>query len=73
MGAVMNIAVEHVARAFHAVQEDSVAWENEPEILKEEFRAYAREALVLYAEIQAKRQVADGNADVAPESARVAA
>ena len=50
----MNIAVEHIARAFHAVQDDSIAWEDEPEILKEEFRSYARDALALYAEHNAQ-------------------
>jgi len=55
-GVAMNIAIEHVARAFHAVQEDAIAWENEPEILKEEFRNYAREALELFAEYEAQQR-----------------
>ena len=50
LGAVMDILrqqVEHVARAFYDVQEETPDWESEPEFLKEEFREYARDALAL--------------------------
>ncbi len=39
--------VERVARAFYDAEEDAFLWESEPEILKEEFRQYAREAIAL--------------------------
>jgi hypothetical protein len=41
----MNYQVENVAQAFYYAEEDSQVWENEAEILKEEFRLYARMAI----------------------------
>ncbi|MCB5176056.1 hypothetical protein [Microvirga lenta] len=43
----MDTAIEHVARAFYDAQDDAHSWDREPEILKEEFRRYAREAIAL--------------------------
>jgi len=37
----MDNEVENVARAFYCAEHDSLVWENEAEILKEEFRLYA--------------------------------
>jgi hypothetical protein len=43
----MDYQVEHVARAFYdAAGEDNI-WEDASETLKEEFRRYARKAIVL--------------------------
>jgi hypothetical protein len=41
----MDYQVEHVARAFYYAENDTLVWENEVEILKEEFRLYARLAI----------------------------
>jgi hypothetical protein len=41
----MDYQVENVAQAFYYAEEDSQVWENEAEILKEEFRLYARMAI----------------------------
>ena len=38
-------AVEFVAKAFYELQEEARGWEREPEILKEPFRRYARDAI----------------------------
>ncbi len=39
--------VEYVARAFYDAQAETPEWESEPELLKEEFRQYACDALAL--------------------------
>jgi hypothetical protein len=46
----MENEIEIVARALYAAEDDAQVWEREPEILKEEFRCYARTALRLLAE-----------------------
>jgi hypothetical protein len=51
-GAIMNEQIEYVARAFYDAECDAQVWDREPEILKEEFRQYAREALALLAQHQ---------------------
>lgn len=43
----MNQEVEYVARALYEAEDDALIWEAEPEILKEEFRRYARAAIAL--------------------------
>jgi len=43
----MNIEVEFVARAFYDAEYDARCWDNEPDIIKEEFRRFAREAIDL--------------------------
>jgi hypothetical protein len=43
----MNTQVEFVARALYDAEDDAQCWECEPEILKEEFRQYARQAIAL--------------------------
>jgi hypothetical protein len=45
LGQIMDYEVENVARAFYYAEEDLQVWENEAEILKEEFRLYARMAI----------------------------
>jgi hypothetical protein len=45
LGQIMDYEVENVARAFYYAEEDLQVWENEAEILKEEFRLYARLAI----------------------------
>lgn len=42
--------VENIARAFHESEEDEFSWGQESEILKEEFRKYARLAMAILAE-----------------------
>src|ERR687890_2500693 len=44
-GQIMDYEVENVARAFYYAENDSQVWESEAEILKEEFRLYARTAI----------------------------
>jgi hypothetical protein len=46
-GGKMDYQVEHVARAFYDAAGDTNIWENASETLKEEFRGYARDAIVL--------------------------
>jgi hypothetical protein len=41
----VDYQVENVARAFYYAENDAQLWENEAEILKEEFRLYARMAI----------------------------
>lgn len=43
----MDQEVEFVARALYEAEDDAMMWEAEPEILKEEFRRYARAAIAL--------------------------
>jgi hypothetical protein len=43
----MDISIERVARAFYDAEDDGICWDAEPEILKEEFRLFAREAIAL--------------------------
>jgi hypothetical protein len=43
----MNTEVEFVARALYDAEDDAQCWDREPEILKEEFRRYARQAITL--------------------------
>ncbi|PVE22376.1 hypothetical protein DC522_21595 [Microvirga sp. KLBC 81] len=43
----MNQEVEYVARALYEAEDDALIWEAEPEILKEEFRRYARAAIAM--------------------------
>lgn len=43
----MDQEVEFVARALYEAEDDAVLWEAEPEILKEEFRRYARAAIAM--------------------------
>jgi hypothetical protein len=45
LGQIMDYQVENVARAFYYAEEDAQVWENEAEILKKEFRLYARIAI----------------------------
>jgi hypothetical protein len=58
----MNHEVEAVARAFYAAEDDAREWDNEPEILKEEFRQYARAALALLTEHQESEMGVSGAA-----------
>lgn len=43
----MDQEVEFVARALYEAEDDAMLWDAEPEILKEEFRRYARAAIAL--------------------------
>jgi hypothetical protein len=51
----MNTEVEFVARAMYNAEDDAQVWDREPEILKEEFRRYARQAIALL-----EQEYADG-------------
>lgn len=46
-GITMDQEVEYVARALYEAEDDALIWETEPEILKEEFRRYARAAIAM--------------------------
>ena len=39
--------IENLAQAFYDAEGEGQLWHNEPEILKEEFRLFARKALTL--------------------------
>lgn len=43
----MDQEVEFVARALYEAEDDALLWEAEPEILKDEFRRYARAAIAM--------------------------
>lgn len=43
----MDQEVEYVARALYEAEDDALLWDAEPEILKEEFRGYARAAIAM--------------------------
>ncbi len=43
----MNNQIELVARALYDADDEGLGWDAEPEILKEEFRGYARTAVDL--------------------------
>ncbi|WP_262030562.1 hypothetical protein [Microvirga sp. Mcv34] len=46
----MEAEIEFVARALYDAEDDARTWDCEPDIIKEEFRLYARAALELLAE-----------------------
>jgi hypothetical protein len=46
----MECEVEAVARALYSAEDDAQVWEHEPEIVRQEFREYARIALALLAQ-----------------------
>jgi hypothetical protein len=50
--------IEHVARTFYDAHEEVPDWDNEPELLKEEFRQYARDAIALLEQHRARVLVA---------------
>jgi hypothetical protein len=62
MGAIMDHEIERVAQAFYYAEDDGKAWDREPEILKAEFRRYARDAIVLL--LQARKQGLPGDETV---------
>ncbi|SCY58499.1 hypothetical protein [Microvirga guangxiensis] len=43
----MDLEVEYVARALYEAEDNALLWEAEPEIVKEEFRDYARTAIAM--------------------------
>jgi len=43
----MDQEIEYVARALYESEDDALLWEAEPELLKEEFRRYARAAIAM--------------------------
>jgi hypothetical protein len=43
----VNQQVEHVARAFYEAQEAAQSWNRVPDLLKDEFRLHARQAIAL--------------------------
>ncbi|QRM35650.1 hypothetical protein [Microvirga sp. VF16] len=43
----MGYQIEHVARAFYDNVHDGKVWDNELDIIKEEFRLWARDAIAL--------------------------
>ena len=47
--------VEHVARAFYDAENDGQSWDNALEIIKDEFRLYAHEAIALHDQLQQQR------------------
>lgn len=55
----MDQEVEFVARALYEAEDDAFFWEAEPEILKEEFRRYARAAIAMLPRQDAQKQTND--------------
>ncbi|MBA1155650.1 hypothetical protein [Microvirga mediterraneensis] len=46
----MDAEIEFVARALYDAEDDAQTWDCEPDIIKDEFRRFARAALDLLAE-----------------------
>ena len=47
MGEKMDYKVELVAQAFYEAEQDAHLWDNEPAVIKEQFREFARNAINL--------------------------
>ena len=47
MGEKMDYKVELVAQAFYEAEQDAHLWGNEPAVIKEQFREFARNAINL--------------------------
>jgi hypothetical protein len=47
MGETMDCKVELMAQAFYEAEQDAHLWDNEPAIIKEQFRGFARNAINL--------------------------
>ena len=47
MGEWMDYKVELVAQAFYEAKQDAHLWDNEPAVIKEQFREFARNAIRL--------------------------
>ncbi len=47
---MMEAEIEFVARALYTAEDNAQLWEREPDLVKDEFRLYARVALELLAE-----------------------
>lgn len=60
----MNIEIEYIARAFYDAHEDAQLWDQEPEIIKDEFRSFALEALRLLALHEAGAPFADATLEL---------
>jgi hypothetical protein len=67
-GLVMEAEIEFVARALYNAEDDAQDWDSEPEIIKDEFRLYARTALELLAE-KCKSKTFDAQIFVFPYAA----
>ncbi len=50
----MNQEIEFIARAFYSADDDAQVWDHEPEVIKDEFRRFAREAIALLAQADAE-------------------
>ncbi len=46
-GATMDSEVELVAQAFYEADQEGCLWDNEPAVIKEQFREFARNAIRL--------------------------
>jgi hypothetical protein len=55
-------AVENIAHAFYDAEGEGSSWPHEPEILKEEFRRLASEAILLFESQEAEKQKAEAQA-----------
>ena len=47
IGATMDYKVELVAQAFYEADQEGCRWDNEPAVIKEQFREFARNAIHL--------------------------
>ena len=74
LGAKMDYQVELVARAFYDAEYEGFSWDHEPELLKKQFREYARNAISLLDEdIGVLLLALEDATDARPREARVAA
>ena len=63
----MDQEVEYVARALYEAEDDALIWDAEPELLKEEFRRYARAAIAMLP--RQKREAPEAQSNRVPYAA----
>ncbi|MFD2225276.1 hypothetical protein ACFSM9_16185, partial [Microvirga arabica] len=61
----MDHEIEAVARALYSAEDDAQVWDCEPEVIKQEFREFARTALAMLAQ-QRRQERYDRQAVVFP-------
>ncbi len=70
----MDFQIELVARAFFEAEHEDLSWDGEAELVKDEFREYARNAInLLHDDIGGLLALQQSAAEELPERSRAAA
>jgi hypothetical protein len=70
----MDFQIELVARAFFEAEHEDLSWDGEAELVKDEFREYARNAInLLHDDIGGLLALKQSAAEELPERSRAAA